>query len=71
MFEIASAMSDRRDRWRGHGSDELHLDSLIAAPHRKLRASPGLGVRVLARKDNCGSVTSALGKEPFDCVVVP
>lgn len=71
MFEMASAMSDRRDRWRGRGSDELHLDSLIAVSYRKLRVSQGLGVRVLAQKDDCGSVRGALGKEPFRCVVVP
>lgn len=64
-------MSDRKDHWRGHRSDELHLDSLIAVSYRKLCMSQGFGVRVLAQNDNCGSVTSALGKEPFNCVVVP
>lgn len=69
--EIASAMSDRKDHWKGHGSDELHLDSLIAVSYQKLRVSQGLGVGALAQNDNCGSITSALGKEPLNCVVVP
>lgn len=60
-------MSDRKDRWKGHVSDELNLDSLMAVFYQKLRVSQGLGVRVLAQNDNCGSVTSALGKEPLNC----
>jgi len=35
--------------------------------YQKLRVSQGLGVRVLAQSDNCGSITSALGKEPLNC----
>lgn len=60
-------MSDRKDHRKGHVSDELHLDSLIAVSYQKLRVSQGLGVRALAQNDNCGSVTSALGKEPLNC----
>lgn len=60
-------MSDTKDRWKGHVSDELHLDSLIAVFYQKLRVSQGLGVRVLAQNDNCGIITSALGKEPLNC----
>lgn len=59
--------SDRKDHWKGHGSDELHLDSLIAVSYQKLRVSQGLRVRALARNDNCGSITSALEKEPLNC----
>lgn len=55
-------MSDRRDRWKGHVSVELHLDSLIAVSSQKPRVSQGLGVRALAQNDNGGIVTSALGK---------
>ena len=60
-------MSDRKDHWKGHVSDELHLDSLIAVSYQKLRVSQGLGVRVLAQNGNCGSITSAVGKESLNC----
>lgn len=67
MIQIASAMSDRKDRWQGHVSDELNLDSLVVVSYQKLWVSQGLGVRVLRQNDNCGSVTNALGKEPLNC----
>lgn len=60
-------MSDRRDRWKGHISVELHLDSLIAVSSQKLRVSRGLGVRALAQNYNCGIITSTLGKQSLNC----